>query len=258
MRLYSEVIRHYCGNLSNYAPTANYINGLCSGELKKKSDVNMLDLGSGTGEQAKVLAQWHKITAVDNSPHMVELFKRTLQSEISMGRVRLLEEDWFDPKASWRSCSEGFELVYSLGNTVSLTGSYEKLRELFILVHFVLVHGGLFVFDYFSFDDLTHGAELKWGDVYKTNDDNVSFQKAMSQITHPENRTRDLTLHVRWNRGGVIKNEIESYLLYLMNHSEVLKLSNDLGFTVVRYYDQDNDRDPDENSKAILWALKKV
>jgi len=153
------------------------------------------------------------VTAVENSEEMVALFDQRLkqQPDAIRSRVRLFNSDWYAESPEWKK-DDNYQVVYSLGNTITLTADSERLIELFRIVSALLVSDGLFVFDYVDFSKQPQEENnLVWSEPIATDSPSKSFRRAFSQSYNPERNVRRVTLHIKWDVDGREIYETESY-----------------------------------------------
>ncbi|MFH1653962.1 MAG: class I SAM-dependent methyltransferase [Pseudomonadota bacterium] len=255
MKLFSKILPYYPTSSPSHGQAVEYIFQSLTQKFGAMK-FNLLDIGAGIGIQAEKFAKKGcDVTCIDNSPEMVALFKKRFSSQPAFNlrnNVRIFEDDWLNSseKQQWKT-QKYYHGVYALGNTIGYSGSKEDLRRTFDMAYNLLVAGGVFGFDQIVFPTSSH---LVWSDIYKTDVDGLSFQRAVMYSIDENTGIAEVTLNVKWLRSGREEIETETYHKYVFSHDVVLEFAKQAGFSLIDKIDLFGSR---YSRDSFMWLLKK-
>ncbi len=115
-----------------------------------KADAKVLDMACGSGRHAISLAEnGCEVTAFDNSEVMIDRAK-AIANEMNV-QVEFIVAEMNDMD---KAVNGKFDLIYCVGNSLSLLNDQIELSRVISLVHSFLTKGGTFVFQVLNFEEI--------------------------------------------------------------------------------------------------------
>ncbi|MBE9167113.1 class I SAM-dependent methyltransferase [Pleurocapsales cyanobacterium LEGE 06147] len=204
---------------------------------------SILDLCCGAGHLAKKLQdKGYQVTGVDSSAQLL----RYARDNASQSKFILDDARYFKLPASFNGV---ISTDYGLNHIIEL----EELTRVFQNVYAALLPNGLFMFD-LSLDrryrSSWHNSLL--GDVQD------EYAWALKRIYNPEEKIGDIYITVfeltdrNWKRFDTTW-PVKGYYL-----EEVLSALQNVGFTDINYYNQEDISDPPEEAKIVYFVCQKI
>lgn len=229
----------------NYEAEIDYILTLLS-EHKIKGGV-LLELGSGTGRHANLLAKnGYDVVGVEKSEEMIEQAQKNEKCTFLLG-------DILDIKLETR-----FDAALSLFHVVSYLTSNEQISQLFQNTSLHLRAGGLFIFDvWFTPSVAFHRPEVR---VKRMADNEVEITRiAAPNILENENIVEvNYTIFSRNKHTGSITSFEELHPMRHFSTPEILLLARAHGFELLRSEEFLTGKAPSKDTWGVCYVLQKV
>ena len=215
---------------------------------------SVLELGSGTGRHAELLAQaGFQVIGIERSPQMVEsAAQRARNSSGSEGSFRCIVGDVRNTKVS-----DTFDAVISLFHVVSYQTSDQDLDDTFRNANEHLKPGGSFVFDVWHAPAvLTLRPEVR---VKRIETDDI----LLTRIAEPEVDTNvncvrvHYTIFIEDRATGTISSLEETHTMRYFSPPEITWLAEKHGFTLVATEEWMTGQTPGPHTWGVVYVLRK-
>jgi SAM-dependent methyltransferase len=229
----------------NYQADTDILRGL----VRRSARPNILEIGSGTGNQSALMCQWAKVTAVETDGDFLEVMRsKKLSSDITLfsGDIGALSAEYFDGAAAY------FHVVNYIHQPNALT---HLLSEIFKR----LKPGAPILFDMWHAECVLHDPPRE---TTRTKPfDNYLGIGQVTQCITPQLDTinRNVTLNYTITIAGSITPEpfTETIALHLWTQDEIVGALRGCGFTDIRFYDGRSYPAPATAQSWALWVVAK-
>ena len=258
--LYSKIMTYHYKSKPNYNESVKYIHNLLSEKYQHNVESELLDFGAGFGIQAIEFAKLgYFVSAVESSIHMINVFKTNLNNcdKDVKSRIKLYYDDYFSI-ISTLSKHKKYNLIYSLGNTVSALGNLDSIKSFFAMAKSMLDKDGHIAFDVLYFKKTNNDGNVKWSDSFVspiTKETGRTCCTKKCNIDNCKNKV-DVTIYAKWLKERDERCESETYNLFLIDSVILKEICDELNFEIEFGIDQSNWKTSDENSNSVLWIIK--
>lgn len=195
------------------------------GELEShgvRSGARILELGSGTGRHARLIAaSGHEIVGVESSKEMIQLAEPIAGFSFLQGDARTVRLD------------QSFDAVLSLFHVLSYQTSQKDVRDFFSTARAHLAPGGLFGFDVW-YSPAVHAIRPESRTLFKEND-----AVSLVRQAYPEEDLEKSLVTVNYDfcitdkASGSENHFVERHVMRHFSHNEIVRNATDLGFELL-------------------------
>ena len=256
MTVFAEYSRFYdlLYRDKDYAAEARFVDGLLARHRIPGGPLRVLELGSGTGRHARLLAeQGHRVRGIDRSPEMVARARAELADAPPEIRARLSLDE-----ADLRTyrAGEPFEAVVCLFHVMSYQTTQADLEAALATARAHLAPGGLFLFDaWYGPGVLTTPPSIRTkrvaGPGYSV------LRLSEPTLLASENRVDvRFTVFALSGNGAVESVTEETHRMRYWFHPEIVEAAGRAGFEVAELAEWMTGRAPDTASWNACWVLR--
>lgn len=215
----------------DYAAEADYIHSLLQ-RFDLPPNASILELGSGTGIHAKLLARMgYKVHGVERSKGMYEvasMLQKRAEAEESLGGPTFALGD----ARSYRS-NKYFDAVISLFHVISYQTSNCDLEAVFKTAKQHLRAGGIFIFDcWYGPAVLSQRPEIR---VKELQSGGMELLRIATPIMHPNENRVDVNYHIiiKETASGTVEELRETHSMRYLFCPELEKMLADVGMRLI-------------------------
>lgn len=231
----------------DYAKEADYIDKII--RYYQPSAKSILDLGCGTGQHAKFLAQkGYYVHGIDMSKTMIEEAKKIESHKnplFSLGDIRTIH------------LKDTFDIVISLFHVISYQTGNDDLQKAFSSAYNHLKAGGLFIFDCWYGPAVLNERPTLRSKKVENDDFNII------RLTEPVLYINKNVVEVKFQffildrKNRIIEEYKETHLMRYLFKPELELFLNNVGFFLLRSTEFLTDKELDQNTWSICLLAKK-
>lgn len=213
---------------------------------------SLLDIGCGTGHHAQMFSGYiDEVTAMDPDEKMIEHARTNV---VTSDNVSLKIGGFED---IGRSMDKRFDMVISLGNTLTILGTRKKVKSALKSVKKVLNPGGAAVFQFLNYEPRVIEANRYYRPkVFDVDDRKYIFMK---HFEYGKSKTTvDFIISILTKDGALEDFYVNTSKLCTLRKNMFLKMANNCNYKKIELVGPDG-KDPFDKEKDIsLYALLSV